>query len=214
MLLVLGSIFFFEKKQYFLAGLLGGLSAMTKTPGVLLVVAYGLIFIERIIREKKFNWDWIPLMLIPTGLLSVFTLYAYQYNNFFAYFNTGGVVPTPYPFSVFNFQARWVETAWLEEIVLYFVIYLYAIFQLRESKYRSFFYFPLVFFIASIFVQHRDLSRYMLPLWPFACIAFEKTFTSKKFLLVAAILLPAIFLYAWNFLLFNILPVSDWRPFL
>lgn len=212
--LILASIYFFEKKNYLLAGLLGGLSAATKTPGVLLFVAYALVFFEQYRKEKKISVQWLSILLIPLGLVIVFLLYGMQFGDFYAYFHTSGVVPMPYPFSVFNFNAKWVDTAWLEEIVLYFFLFLYAVFQLRDSKYRSFYYFSLVFFIATIFVQHRDLSRYLLPLWPFAAIAFEKTFTSKKFLLVCILLLPAIYFYAWNFLQFNILPIADWRPFL
>lgn len=214
MLLILLSVFFFEKKNMLLAGVFGALAAATKTPGILLFGAYGLVFLEQIIRHKKFRLDWLFTLLIPAGLLGVFAFYAQQYGNFFAYFNTGGVVPMPYPFSAFNFQAKWVETAWLEDIIFYFFLYLFAIIQLKDSKYRSFFYFSIVFFAGAIFVQHRDLSRYMLPLWPFACIAFEKTFTSRKFLLVLLLLLPAIYLYAVNFLLFNVMPVSDWQAFL
>jgi len=63
-------------------------------------------------------------------------------------------------------------------------------------------------------VQHRDISRYSLPLWPLACIAFENFLTSKKFLTVAAILLLGIFFYAWNFLIYNIMPINEWLPFL
>ncbi len=214
MFLIIASIFFFEKKQYFAAGILGALATMTKTPGILLFGAYGLVFLERIIREKKFSLQWLWIGLIPVGLLVVFGLYQLQYNDFFAYFHTGGVVPMPYPFSVFNSQAKWVDTPWLEEIMLYFVLYLFAIISLKDTKYRSLFYFPLLFFVFGTFVQHRDLSRYLLPLWPFAAIAFEKTLTSKKFLLALIILLPAIYLYAWNFLLYNVIPVADWRPFI
>ena len=212
--LVLGSLFFFEKKQYLFAGILGALSVMTKTPGILLFGAYGLVFIERMIKGKSFNIKWAWIGLIPLGLLAVFGLYQLQYNDFFAYFHTGGVVPMLYPFSVFNAAGRWVQTVWLEEILLYFFLYLTAIITLKDSKYRSLFYFPLLFFIAGIFVQHRDLSRYLLPIWPFAVIAFEQTFTSRKFRYAFYLLLPAIYLYAWNFLLGNIIPVSDWRPFL
>jgi len=212
--LVLGSLFFFEKKQYLFAGILGALSVMTKTPGILLFGAYGLVFIERMIKGKSFNIKWAWIGLIPVGLLAVFGLYQLQYNDFFAYFHTGGVVPMLYPFSVFNAAGRWVQTVWLEEILLYFFLYLTAIITLKDSKYRSLFYFPLLFFIAGIFVQHRDLSRYLLPIWPFAVIAFEQTFTSRKFRYAFYLLLPAIYLYAWNFLLGNIIPVSDWRPFL
>ena len=89
-----------------------------------------------------------------------------------------------------------------------------ALINLKNSKYRSFFYFGLVFFTATLFVQHRDISRYSLPLWPLAVIAFEKFFTSKKFLIILVILLPAIFLYAWNMLLYNVMPISDWSAFL
>ncbi len=212
--LILGSIFCFEHKRYFWAGLFGGLSVMTKTPGILLFVAYGLVFLEEMFRHKSFSFRWFWILLIPAGLLAVFSLYALQYQNFFAFFNTGGVVPMPYLFSVFQADAKWVDTIWVEEILLYFFFYLLAVISLWKSKHRSLFYFPLVFLGAASFVQHRDLSRYMLPLWPFALIAFERLFTSKRFLLALCILLPALYLYAWNFLQYNIIPVADWRPFL
>jgi hypothetical protein len=165
-------------------------------------------------RERKFRFGWLYLLFIPAGLVTLFLFYARQYGDFWAYFNSGDNLHLVAPFSVFNFQKRWVDTAWLEEIVLYFILYLYSIINLKDSKYRSFFYFPLVFFAASILVDHRDLSRYMLPIWPFAVISFERLFTSKKFIITMLILLPAIYLYAMNFMLYNILPVSDWRPFL
>jgi len=211
MLLVLLSLYSFEKNKFWLAGLLGGLAVMTKIPGILLFPAFGLVIIEKIIKEKKVLWQWLGIVLIPIGLLVVFGIYYLQYGDFLAYFHTGYNVPMPYPFSVFNHQEKWVSTAWLEEIVLYFFLYLYAVLSLKNIKQRSFFYFALVFFIATTFVQHRDISRYSLPLWPLACIALEKLFTSKKFLIAGIILLPAIYFYAWNFLTFNIMPITEWK---
>jgi Gpi18-like mannosyltransferase len=214
MLLVLLSLFFFEKEKFWIAGLFGGLATMTKTPGILLFAGYGLVFIERIIKEKKFSWDWLGIILIPLGLLGVFKIYGMQYNDFFAYFHSGDNIHLSFPFSVFNFQKPWVGTAWLDEILFYYFIYGMTVLHLKNIKQRSFFYFSLVFFIATISVRHRDISRYSLPLWPLALIAFEKFFTSKKFLIVLIILLPAIFLYAWNLLLYNVMPISDWSAFL
>ncbi|CAN5176087.1 hypothetical protein BH09PAT2_BH09PAT2_07390 [soil metagenome] len=211
---ILGSVYFFEKNQLLLASILGAIAAATKTPGVLLFVAYGMVFVEQMIIKKTFSWRWFSILLIPLGLLATFYFYQQQMGDFWAYFHTGGVVPMPYPFSVFNSEARWVGTIWLEEIILYFFIYGFAVISLKDTQHRSIFYFPLVFLIASAFVQHRDLSRYMVPLWPFALIAFERTMTSKKFLIIALLLLPAIYLYAWNFLLSNTLPISDWSAFL
>ncbi len=221
--LILTSLYFFEKEKYLLSGLFGGLAVATKTPGILLFFAYFLVLGEKwlisFFKEKKIpsikiylNYFWI--LLIPLFLLVVFYLYWRQLGDFFAYFNSGDNIHLVYPFSVFNFQARWVETAWLEEVIFYFFLYLLAIFNLKNSKYRSLFYFSLVFFLATTFIQHRDIARYSLPLWPMAVIASETFFTSKKFLIALIILLPAIYLYAWNFLLYNVMPFGDWRPFL
>ncbi len=214
MLLILLSLFFFERTQFWLAGLFGGLATMTKTPGILLFVAYGLVFTEKIIKERKINWNWLGILLIPLGIVCVFLIYGIQYQDFFAYFHSGDNIHLLFPFSVFNFQKNWIGTAWLEEIIFYYFIYGLAVVCLKDFKYRSFFYFSLVFFTATLFIQHRDISRYSLPLWPLALITFEKFFTSKKFLIILIILLPAIFLYAWNFLLYNVMPISDWAAFL
>ncbi len=213
-LLILLSLYSFEKRKYWLAGVFGGLATMTKIPGILLFVAYFLVFVEKWFRLKKISWEGVGILLIPLGLLGVFGIYQLQYNDFFAYFHTGGVVPMVFPYSAFNFQAKWVGTAWLEDIIFYFALYLMTIIQLKNNQHRSFFYFSLVFFIATIFVQHRDIARYSLPLWPMACVALEELFTSKKFFTVLIILLPAIYLYAWNFLVYNTMPIANWQPFL
>lgn len=236
---ILLSLYLFEKEKYLYSGIFGALSVMTKIPGILLFAAYGLAFTEKLIlshsgkrverahpeskqrfwsrsapQNDVFSWRWLGILFIPLGLLGVFSLYWIQYKDFFAFFHSGGTVPMPYPFSAFNWQAKWVGTAWLEEILFYFFIYTYTVITLFKSKQRSFFYFTLVFLIGIIFVQHRDISRYSLPLWPLACIALEKFLTSKKFIIVLMILLPAIYLYAWNFLQYNIMPITLWGPFL
>ncbi len=214
LLCILLSLYFFEKKRYLYAGLMGGLAVLTKTPGILLFVAYFLTLIEQHIKNKKISMANIWILIIPASLAGLFYFYHVRTGDFMAYFHTGGVVPMLYPFAAFNYQAKWVGTAWLEDIVLYLCIYLAAVVQLKDTKYRSFFYFGITFFVATIFVQHRDISRYILPMWLLACIAFERYLTSKKFLIVLILLLPAIYLYAWNFMLFNIMPVSNWAPFL
>ncbi|MFH0772927.1 MAG: hypothetical protein V1922_01280 [bacterium] len=217
LLFIIGSLFFFEKKNYFFAGLLGGLATMTKMPGILLFPAYMLVLLESFIvpnQTKKLNLNWFYLLLIPLGLFAVFGIYYIQYKDFFAYFHTGATVPMPYPFAVFNSQAKWVGTPWLEDVLFYFALYISTCVVLWKSKLRSIFYFSLVFLTATLFVQHRDISRYSLPLWPLAAIAFEQVLTSKKTLIVGGVLLFGIYLYVWNFLGANTLPISEWLPFL
>jgi len=218
-LLILGSLFFFEKKNYLLAGIIGGLATLTKTPGILLFPAYLLALAEPYIipsheKQKQNLFSFVPLLGIPLALILVFTLYYIQYNDFFAYFHTGGSVPMPYPFAVFNASAKWVGTAWLEDILFYFALYLATAVALWKSKHRSFFYFSALFCCSLLFIQHRDISRYSLPIWPLAAVVFEHIFTSKKALIVGGILLVGIYMYTWNFLGANGMPISEWLPFL
>lgn len=214
LLFILASLYFFEKGKYLWAGLFGGLSVATKSPGILLFGAYSLVIVERLTKTKKVDNKYWWLLLIPLGLVAVFSLYWRQYGDFLAYFHSGDNLHLVFPFSVFNFQKTWIGTAWLEEIIFYLALYGLTVLTLARSKYRSFFYFSLVFFIASLFIQHRDIARYSLPLWPLAVIAFEKFFTSKKFKTVFLLLLVGIYFYAWNFLSYNVMPIADWAPFL
>ena len=214
MFFILGSLFAFEKENYLLAGLFGGLASATKTPGILLFATYILVLIERFIRKRRINGGVGLLLFIPSGLLAVFFLYFQRYGDFFAYFKSGDNIHLVAPYAVFNFQKIWVGTAWLEDIVFYFFLYVLTALFLKESRYRSFFYFSVVFTLAVLFVQHRDIARYSLPLWMMFCITFERFLTSKKFIYASIILLPAIYMYAWNFMLFNIMPISNWAPFL
>lgn len=214
MLLILASLYFFERKRFLLSGVFGGLAAITKTPAILLFAAYLCTIVDHYRTHHKFVKGWLYTLLIPAGLALVGLLYYIQYGDLLAYLHTNSVVPMPYPFSVFDHTAQWVQTGWLEDVVLYFFLFATGIVFLKELPYRSFYYFALIFFIGLIFVQHRDISRYAMPMWPLACIAFEKLFTMKRFALVGLLLLPALYLYAWNFIQINVLPVSNWAPFL
>lgn len=224
-LAILLSIFFFSYKKYFFAGLFGVLAAITKTPAILLFISYIIFIILNTIKTKKFEVQQLWILLIPIGFIFVFTLYYFQIGDFWAYFNSGWTVPMPYPFSVFNSGAQWVKTAWLEDILFIFFFYLYAIvysfknliFDTVSEKNRfiqNSILFIIVFFCASLFVEHRDLLRYTLPMLPFTLIIFEKFFTSKKFIYTVILLLPAIYLYSWNFMLSSKAPIADWTPFL
>jgi len=212
---ILTSIYFVYKGKYLLAALLGAVATITKAPGILLFPAFGLYFLEVFWKTKKIKGHYLWMMLIPLSLVAVFGYYAFSYGDFWAYFHTHAVVPMKLPFSVFNFSLKWVETGWLEDVYWLFLFYTVVLLQLKkEPSKRLFFYFALVYFLSLITVQHRDISRYSIPLLPMALLAFEEFFTGKKFLLALVILIPALYLYAWNFINFNTMPISDWAPFL
>ena len=70
-------------------------------------------------------------------------------------------------------------------------------------------FFVLTYLTAAIFVAHRDISRYILPVTPFILIAFEKVLTSKEFKIILPIIALAIYLYAQNFILSNTAPIPN-----
>jgi len=188
---------------------------MTKTPGIILFGTYSIILFLNFLKTRRFDLKSLWLLLIPLSLITVFLFYFVKYGDFFVYFHTGGVVPMPYPFSAFNFQKVWVGTAWLDDLIFYFAMYGLTVYYLYKSKFKTIFYFALLFFISLLFIQHRDIARYSLPLWPLTVIAFNKFFSSKAFLIIFfVIILPASIFYSWNFLLFNIMPIGDWAPYL
>lgn len=217
MFFTLLSIYFFSNKKYLFASLAGAVAVITKSPGILLFASYALYFLVDLHKTHKFKISSLSILLIPLSLLGVFYLYQVQMGDFWAYFKSGDNLHLVFPpFSVFNSQKAWVGTGWLEEIIFLYFFYIVATLKTWEEKTlpRIFSYFMLVFFISIIFVQHRDISRYALPMLPFAAISYEKFFTNKKFLIALIIIIPAIYLYAWNFMLFNSAPITEWGPFI
>jgi len=215
MFLVLGSVYFFLGEKYWKASVLGALAVLTRSPGMLLFGGYALFFAEKLYRERKFNLNSLSIVLMPLSLLGVFVLYYFQMGDFLAYFHSGDNIHLLFPpFQVFNQFARWVSTGWLEDILFIYFFYLLALLNLaRIPKLRPVFWFVLVYFLAIISVEHKDIARYSLPMLPFALIVFEKFFTSKRVILAGVLLLPALYFYAWNFLLHNTAPVTDWSYF-
>ena len=86
---ILASFYFFKEKKYWFAGIFGVLAQVTKTPGILLFVAYCLLLIDKYKKEKKIEWRAWPLLLIPLSVLLVFLFYQRQTGNFLAYFHSG-----------------------------------------------------------------------------------------------------------------------------
>jgi len=224
-LFILASFFFFKKKNYWLAGIFGALTQLTKPPGILLFAGYSVFLLIE-------NWDQIktkalgtiinifkkayPLLLIPISLLALFAVYRFTYGDFWAYFHSGeNVHPILWPpFQVFSSNAGWVGTFWLEDIIYLFLLEAIGIILLFKQKRTDLGVFAAVFFTATLFVAHRDLARYSLPLVPFLLIAFEPFLIKKEFKIAFWIIIIPIFLYAINFIAANTTPIANWTPLL
>lgn len=222
----LASLYYFNRKKYLFSGIAGALAAMTKSPGVLLFL--GLLTTTLIphaktlatngvvdfIKKLNLKKTW-PIFLIPVGTLLVFSLYGVLYNDFFVYFKSGDNIHLFFPpFQIFNHSAPWVGTYWLEEIIFIYLLGAIGIYKLKKEKMYSLYHFSLIFFISLLFVAHRDLLRYALPITPLILIAYKKVLLSKEFKIAFWVILIPIYLYSLSFISQNAMPISNWAPFL
>lgn len=227
--LVITTLYFFIKfeqtghlSDILLSSVTGLFAQITRPPGILLFIALFLYVHWRLYFQSKISfkkaWQnhlkYFPLWLIPLGLFGIFYLYGQVYQDFLAYFHSGDNIHLTFPpFQVFNKSQFWVGDIWLEDIVYIFILgFLGAVILLKKKLY------PLAFFvfsylIASIFVAHRDISRYLLPISPFVLIAFEKVLNSREFKIILPIIALVIYLYAQNFILANTAPIPNLQLF-
>lgn len=204
----------FIYKYLWISAICAAFAQFTKPPGNLFALALFIFILWKSIKFKKniftYPLKFYPFLLIPIALISVFTIYGIQMNNFWAYFQSGDNIHlTLPPFAVFNHNQYWVGSIWLEDIIYIFTLgFLGGIFLLKQRLEPVGIYI-LTFLVATIFVAHRDISRYTLPVAPFVLIAFEKVLVSKTFQIVFLIIILGIYLYSQNFILLNTSPVQD-----
>ncbi len=216
---LLMSIYFYRKSKYWLSGIFLALAQITKTPAILLLAAYGLetLLNEIIINKSKIQklFAKLPLIIGPLIILPIFYLYYYQTGDFLAYFHSGDnfhlMIP---PFQAFISSRSWLGDFWLEEIIYVYLLGGLAVAYLYK-KYKTdiITIFPAIFYLATLFVAHRDIARYSVPLYPFWIIGFRKVIEKKEFKYVFWLILPAVFLFAYNFINYNLAPVADWTPY-
>lgn len=223
---IIASIYYFRKKKYWLAGIWGAVAQLTKSPAILLFIAYAAAIILPKLKDiaTKTTSSWLkflklqkiyPILLIPLSLLGLFIYYQIRLGDFFAYFHSGDNIHLFFPpFRVFDYSAPWVGTFWLEEIIFIYLFGILGLLKLIRQKKKVLAWFVGIFFTSILFVSHRDVLRYALPIVPFLFAAWADTISSKDFKIVAAVLLIPIYLFTLSYISQNVMPISDWTPFL
>ena len=223
---IIASIFYFRKRKYLLAALFGVIAQLTKSPGILLFIAYGLaIFFPAFKRGAVKSFRQIislgsvvpklPLLLIPGSLLLLFFYFHIQIGDFFAYFNTGDNIHLFFPpFQVFDYSQYWVGTFWLEEIIFIYLFGVLGLLRLYKMDEPAIFWVYAIFFASIIFVSHRDIMRYSLPMIPFLLVAFSDVMVKREFRIALIFLLIPIYLFSIAYISNNVMPISDWSPLL
>jgi Gpi18-like mannosyltransferase len=212
------------KKRHWGAAVAGALAVLTRSPGILLFGAYSLAFLCA--RE---SWGtklraYFPYLLMPLALLGLFGVYAHQYGDFFAYFHSGDNLHLfPLPFTIFSNTASWISGMWREDIIYLYVFYGVGIGLMTTEWLRSPRHFdlatlgPVMFAVlygaTLLFVSHRDLARYGLPLAPLALLGYAPL-VNRKWLAFLLVLLLPIYLLGWQFVVANVQPINNWQALL
>jgi Gpi18-like mannosyltransferase len=221
----IASIYFFQKKKFLQAGVWGALAQLTKSPGILLFVAYFcFLFFPKLKRAAISTKNFLTLshikkywglLLIPFSLVLIFILFYFRTGDFFAYFHSGDNIHLFFPpFQIFNYSQPWVGSFWLEEIIFIYLLAGMGILKLISKRQYLLAWYAGIFFLSLIFVSHRDLLRYSLPILPFVMVGYLDSLVSKEFRTVMLFLLIPIFLYSIVFISQNTLPISNWAPYL
>ncbi len=216
---LIASIFFFKKDKIWLSAIFAAVAQAFKTPAALLTLSYAVMAIYELIKTKKLDLiikKYYPYLLTPITILAIFYLYSLQTGNFLAYFQSGDNFHLNFlPYLVFISTKSWINTIWLEDIIYIFFIAVYGVYRLiKKYKFDIVAIFPLVFLLATLLVAHRDISRYIAPVYPFLLLAFQKFLNKKSVKIIFLLLLPAIVLYGINFVCGNVAPISDWTNYL
>lgn len=222
---IIASVYYFKLQKYWLAGIWGAVAQLTKSPGILLFLAY-LIYLtiptlKNLVSVKKIEINFssyskfLPILLIPASLLSVFIIFKFTINDFFAYFHSGDNIHLIFPpFSIFNSAQSWVGTFWLEEIIFVYLFGAIGLINLLKKNELLPASFVAVFLFSIIFVSHRDLIRYSLPVVPFILLSFSDYIQKKEFKYVIGFLVIPIYLFSVSYISQNVMPIGNWAPFL
>lgn len=213
------SILLFKNKKFLLAALLAAIAQSIKSPGIILFAAYMIVALHELVTTKKFIpvlKKYFAFLLVPITILTIFYIYFLQTGDWFAYFHSGDNFHLNYlPFLVFISTKTWIDSIWLEDIIYIYLIAVYGIYRLfKKFKFDIITVYPALFTLAALLVAHRDISRYIAPVYPFLILAFGKFLVKKPVKIIFLILIPAIYLYAINFVAGNTAPIADWTPYL
>jgi hypothetical protein len=213
------SIILFYKNKYFLSALTAAFSLIFKSPGILLFAAYAVLFLHQIFKNKNYlstSKKFLPYLLIPISALIIFYVYYLQTGDFWAYFHSGDNLHLALlPYTVFISNHTWINTIWLEDVLYIFLLAFIGVSRLiKKYRFGLVALYPLIFTVASVLIAHRDISRYIAPVYPFILLSFSKFLVRKNIKIIFLLILPAVILFAVNFLIGNTAPIADWTPYL
>ena len=186
-------------------------ASLTRIVGVLLIPAFFFAYLHRKELQKAFM---IPLAGL--GLIALFCFYYLRFGDFFAYFRWNGGQHPIFQLNAFKIFRLYSLNSNFHSTELYWWTYiLYALGTLALWKKKELFIFSLLFFLFNVCIFHLDLSRYMLPLAPFALlVAFDPVLHLRSARWILPLVLYLDYLYVWGYIPFNTVSVESFQQLL
>lgn len=221
---ILAAIYFLKKERYLIMGVFAALAVLTRSPGTILfgaILVYLLLPFLKALWQKNYSlalksipWRTWPIVFAPLAFLGLFWWYGQVYADFLAYFHSGDNIHLTWPpFPIFNSSQFWVGTFWLEHAIFAYLLVAVGTVLLLKRGILEMGLYSGIYLLASSFVAHLDITRYLIPAFPFVIIGMEKWLVSKEFKWILLFLLIPIYLFTQNFLLGNTAPIADFSPF-
>lgn len=183
-LLVLLSVYAMERGRVARASALGGLAALTRPSGILILPAYAVLLIIRKAPRRQLLW----LALIPAGVAGYFAFCQVRFGSFLAPLEPNlDKVSSFLPFANVPWLLGQSLFAHAEFHILLALVYALGLVRIRSIP--VIFWYTAAQFVFYIFIHSEDWSRYFLAMAPFALIVgYRDLFQTKAF---RWIILPA-----------------------
>ncbi len=243
--LILTALWKWERGYYLRAGILALLAVTAKFQAVVLMPVFATTSLVQSLPSlcaatcdwraqfhTRFRTSMLIAIIAPLiGYVLVASFYQSTLGDFNAYFRAQATVGmgASYPFAMFNYAARWIQTGWLEHTALYFIGMFVLIGKLwtltvgrkiigqsprgKDMVHPIYLVFAICYTALLSLIPQVDIMRLAMPLAPIFIMAFHDFFESKPFRIGLILSLPMLYLYVLNFIMTNQAPISDWALF-
>lgn len=200
------SLLFYYRQKYFWSAFSLMLATLTKVNALLILLSYIVLFLT---LERKNLKKLVYYAMSPISVLVVFYYFKMVYGNFWVYFVSDGrcyeyVTLFRKLYGVFDASACYVGSINLEEMFWFYAVGFLAIINLISNRQWKLLIFFVPSFIPMLFLQHNDFTRLGIYLYFLLGIIYAKYLVKREVLIIVLLLLPAVYLYARNFINVNI----------
>jgi hypothetical protein len=198
---LLGAVYFYRAGRFGLCGLCGAIAVAARPNGFLVVAVFGILAVARLVRPP--SGRRLPeaarmagLLPLPVTLAAIYAWHQHLYGDWLASIHYvagafGGIAPRLY-------AALTYFGAGNEGVPYLFLLVLVGTLELVRRRELDLALLCAAFYLPSLFVPS-DVSRYLLPVLPFAFfVAGARLLAAPPVRLALLASLPLVYFYAWK----------------